>query len=252
MKTAECKNKVKTVILNPRSDVLLYVLSSKVLSMRFNRLPSVSLNEESIELLAEACISVDESKRKLLARSGDFPIEVLYLRDDDIPGLVMDEVVDLGIVGEGVLEETRLARAQAGMASNYEVLKRLDFGSCRLCIALPEDINYEGPQTLSNKRIATSFPQLLKQWMQMQNLPFNTCLLTGSVEIAPSPPPPEVCSSPPPKGTGFRSSLIDHLICIRILLYTHPVEFTNCSVSRPTKIDTDPIRCYFNEISIRI
>ncbi len=143
------------------------------------------LADDSFALFSGCGMKIRQRNQRLILLAENMPVEILLVRDDDIPGLVMDEVVDLGIVGEGVLEETRLARAQAGMVSNYEVLKRLDFGSCRLCIALPEDINYEGPQTLANKRIATSFPQLLKQWMQMRNLPFNTCLLTGSVEIAP-------------------------------------------------------------------
>ncbi|HDR1555543.1 TPA: ATP phosphoribosyltransferase, partial [Pasteurella multocida] len=113
------------------------------------------------------------------------PIDILRVRDDDIPGLVFDGVVDLGIIGENVLEEEELTRQAAGETVNYKKLRRLDFGGCRLSIAIPQDEAYNGISDLKNARIATSYPNLLKRYMQQQGVDFKTCSLTGSVEVAP-------------------------------------------------------------------
>lgn len=113
------------------------------------------------------------------------PIDILRVRDDDIPGLVMDGVVDLGIIGENVLEEELLNRRAQGDDPRYFTLRRLDFGGCRLSLAAPLDAEYTGPQCLQDTRIATSYPHILKQYLDKQGVRFKSCLLNGSVEVAP-------------------------------------------------------------------
>lgn len=114
------------------------------------------------------------------------PIEILRVRDDDIPGLVFDGVVDLGIIGENVLEEVELGRLSAGENVAYKKLRQLDFGGCRLSLAIDRDKKYHNIKELEDAVIATSYPNLLKRYMKEQNVPFKSILLTGSVEVAPS------------------------------------------------------------------
>jgi ATP phosphoribosyltransferase len=122
---------------------------------------------------------------RLVVHSLNMPIDLLLVRDDDIPGLIMDGVVDLGFIGENELEEVRLDRKALGEPNEFVTLRRLDFGGCRLSIALDKDETYNGPQDLAGKRIATTYPQLLKAYMDEQGVDFSTCMLTGSVEVAP-------------------------------------------------------------------
>lgn len=96
----------------------------------------------------------------------------------------MDGVVDLGFIGENELEEVRLERKATGQPAEFKTLRRLDFGGCRLSIAVDKELDYNGPQDLAGKRIATSYPHLLKAYMDGQGIDFSTCMLTGSVEVA--------------------------------------------------------------------
>ncbi|XP_039287978.1 ATP phosphoribosyltransferase-like [Nilaparvata lugens] len=112
------------------------------------------------------------------------PIDILRVRDDDIPGLVMDGVVDLGIIGENVLEEELLSRRAQGEDPRYFTLRRLDFGGCRLSLATPLDAEYTGPQNLQDAA-SPPLPALLKQYLDKQGVRFKSCLLNGSVEVAP-------------------------------------------------------------------
>lgn len=143
------------------------------------------LSDESRELLARCGIKINLQEQRLIAFAENMPIDILRVRDDDIPGLVMDGVVDLGIIGENVLEEELLARRARGEDPRYFTLRRLDFGGCRLSLATPLDAEYTGPQSLQNSRIATSYPHLLKQYLDKQGVDFKSCLLNGSVEVAP-------------------------------------------------------------------
>ncbi|HBO37054.1 MAG TPA: ATP phosphoribosyltransferase [Pasteurellaceae bacterium] len=143
------------------------------------------LSKDSQELLKQCGIKINLQEQRLIAYSENLPIDILRVRDDDIPGLVFDGVVDLGIIGENVLEEEELARLSAGEPVNYKMLRRLDFGTCRLSLALPRDVAYNGIQDLQHYRIATSYPQLLKRYMREQGVNFKSCLLNGSVEVAP-------------------------------------------------------------------
>ncbi|CAK9885353.1 MAG: ATP phosphoribosyltransferase [Candidatus Erwinia impunctatus] len=143
------------------------------------------LSDDSRELLARCGIKINLHQQRLIAFAENMPIDILRVRDDDIPGLVMDGVVDLGIIGENVLEEELLTRRAQGEDPRYSILRRLDFGGCRLSLAMPVDAPYSGPQCLQNARIATSYPHLLKQYLDTQNIAFKSCLLNGSVEVAP-------------------------------------------------------------------
>ncbi|MGQ0287078.1 ATP phosphoribosyltransferase [Pasteurellaceae bacterium 22721_9_1] len=143
------------------------------------------LSQESQALLKQCGVKINLQEQRLIAYAENMPIDILRVRDDDIPGLVFDGVVDLGIVGENVLEEAQLDRQASGETVEYKLLRRLDFGGCRLSIAVPQDDHYRNINDLQNARIATSYPNLLKRYMQQQGVNFKTCSLTGSVEVAP-------------------------------------------------------------------
>ncbi|QCI24203.1 ATP phosphoribosyltransferase [Buchnera aphidicola (Muscaphis stroyani)] len=143
------------------------------------------LSNDSIKLLKSCGIKINLKQQKLIAFAENMPIDVMLVRDDDIPGLIMDGVVDLGIVGENVLEEELLNRMSQKSDSDYITLKRLDFGICKLSLAVPYDANYFGITYFKNLRIATSYPYLLKKYLDKKNISFKTCMLNGSVEVAP-------------------------------------------------------------------
>ncbi|AKC60024.1 ATP phosphoribosyltransferase [Blochmannia endosymbiont of Polyrhachis (Hedomyrma) turneri] len=143
------------------------------------------LSKESQKLLEQCGIKINLQEQRLLAFAENMTIDIMRVRDDDIPGLVMDGVVDLGIIGENVLEEELLTRRAQGDDPHYFTLRRLDFGNCRLSMALPIDEPWNGPNCLQGKRIATSYPHLLKQYLDKLNINFKSCLLNGSVEVAP-------------------------------------------------------------------
>ncbi|ABR74004.1 ATP phosphoribosyltransferase [Actinobacillus succinogenes] len=144
------------------------------------------LSKDCNELLKQCGVKITWNEQRLIAYSENLPIEILRVRDDDIPGLVFDGVVDLGIIGENVLEEEELGRLAAGENVEYKKLRQLDFGGCRLSLAIDRDHSYNGIQDLTNTVIATSYPNLLKRYMKEQEVPFKSILLNGSVEVAPS------------------------------------------------------------------
>jgi len=135
------------------------------------------LNEESSALLREIGIDIDDSKRKYLAKASNFPVEILYLRDDDIPQVVFNGSADLGIVGLNEVEEKGF---------KVEILERLGFGGCRLSLAIPKTDNYEGPSFFEGKRIATSYPNILTEFLNSNGVHAEIDTVMGSVEIAPA------------------------------------------------------------------
>ncbi|AXR07108.1 ATP phosphoribosyltransferase [Salinimonas sediminis] len=143
------------------------------------------LSKDSIELLKAIGIKLNIRDRLLIAHSTNEDIDLLRVRDDDIPGLVMDGVVDMGFIGENELEEKMLERAAAGKPAEYEVLRRMDYGGCRLSIAVPNEMAYDGVNTLQNKKVATTYPYLLERYFKEQNVNAKAVMLTGSVEVAP-------------------------------------------------------------------
>ncbi|EAI1380901.1 ATP phosphoribosyltransferase, partial [Campylobacter coli] len=124
------------------------------------------LSKESVELLNKCGIKMHIHEQSLIAFSTNLPIDILRVRDDDIPGLIFDGVVDLGIIGENVLEENELERKSLGEEANYKLLTKLDFGYCRLSLALPQEKKFDNLKDFENLRIATSYPQLLKRFMK--------------------------------------------------------------------------------------
>jgi len=140
---------------------------------------------DSLDLLKSCGIRVKAPKERLLLHADNFPVDVLFVRDDDIPQLVMDGVCDLGIVGTNVLEEAALERRLNGDGGGYLVERPLDFGGCRLALALPEERPYSNLRDLEGLRIATSYPQLTKRFLAEQKIKADVVYLSGSVEIAP-------------------------------------------------------------------
>jgi ATP phosphoribosyltransferase len=143
------------------------------------------LSEAGRELLARSGLSFRESRDRLFCFGESLPIDLLLVRDDDIPGLLAEGTCDLGLVGRNVLEEQRLERECAGLPPAFREIRALGFGRCRLSIALPQELEWHGPQTLAGLRIATSYPRLLGDWLQRQGLSAEVVTLSGSVEIAP-------------------------------------------------------------------
>lgn len=135
------------------------------------------LNEDSLALFQEIGISVDDSKRKFLSKSANFPLEVLYMRDDDIPQVVSSGTASLGIVGLNEVEEKGL---------DVEVVEKLGFGGCRISLAIPKAVEYDGPQYFNGKRIATSYPNILRKYLEENGIKAEIEVITGSVEIAPA------------------------------------------------------------------
>lgn len=134
------------------------------------------LYEDSVQLLKECGIALRNVKDRLKTEADNFPLEVFFLRDDDIPQYVEDGVADIGIVGENVLyEKNRKA----------EIVEKLGFGKCRLSVAIPRSQQYEGIQSLEGKRIATSYPFLVTEFLAKNNVKAEIHEISGSVEIAP-------------------------------------------------------------------
>ncbi|WGE69374.1 ATP phosphoribosyltransferase [Actinobacillus equuli subsp. haemolyticus] len=144
------------------------------------------LSKDCNELLKQCGVKINWNEQRLIAYSENMPIEILRVRDDDIPGLVFEGVVDLGVIGENVLEEEELGRLARGEQVEYKKLRTLDFGGCRLSLAIDRDRTYNGIQDFVNSRIATSYPNLLKRYMNEKGVAFKSTLLNGSVEVAPS------------------------------------------------------------------
>ena len=134
------------------------------------------LFEDTMNLLAEADIKVSSSKRTLLVQSSNFPLEVLYLRDDDIPQSVANGVADIGIVGENEYMEKE---------ENAQVISRLGFSKCRLSLAIPKEVNYKDLTWFNGKRIATSYPNILRKFLKKNAINADIHVITGSVEISP-------------------------------------------------------------------
>ena len=135
------------------------------------------LNEQSVELLQDAGLNINDQKRKFLDRVDNFPIEILYLRDDDIPEVVADGSADIGIVGYNEVAETEAA---------VDVVRQLGFGGCRISLAIPKTDEYTSPQYFQGKSIATSYPNILRRFLAEQGVEASVRVIKGSVEIAPA------------------------------------------------------------------
>ena len=134
------------------------------------------LFEDTMNLLAEADIKISATKRTLLVQANNFPLEVLYLRDDDIPQSVASGVADIGVVGENEFVERN---------DDAEIIDRLGFSRCRLSLAIPKSVDYSGVEWFNGKKIATSYPFILKRFMEQKGINADIHVITGSVEISP-------------------------------------------------------------------
>ena len=134
------------------------------------------LFEETMALLEESDIKLSTTKRTLLVQSSNFPIEVLFLRDDDIPQTVATGVADLGVVGENEFMEKE---------EDAEIIKRLGFSKCRLSLAMPKDLEYPGLSWFNGKKIATSYPVILRNFLREKGVNAEIHVITGSVEVSP-------------------------------------------------------------------
>ena len=143
------------------------------------------LTDHSVDLLERCGLKITRSKDQLIYYGENMPIDLLLVRDDDIPGLVSEDVCDLGIVGLNVVEEKRLNLESEGRPAQFKRIYELDFGHCRLSIAGPEDTPYEGLKSLENQRIATSYVGLLNEFLKSNNIEAESVFFSGAVEIAP-------------------------------------------------------------------
>ena len=139
------------------------------------------LSEYSRDLLRDAGLRIQHGKNDLAARGENFPIDLMFVRDDDIPTFVSDGVCEFGIVGRNVLEEFSAGREERG----YALIAPLGFGSCSLRIAAPERLDYAGPQSLAGARIATSYPRLTQKFLDDNKVEATVVEMSGAVELAP-------------------------------------------------------------------
>jgi ATP phosphoribosyltransferase len=144
------------------------------------------LHNDCIDLLLQCGLKIHVKENSLVCHCENLPIDILFIRDDDIPTLISDNICDMGIVGENVLVEEKFSRKKLKKTMNIEVIKKLGFSQCRLSIAVPmKKFSYQNLKSLENCRIATSYPCLLEDFLLKNNIHAEIILITGSVEIAP-------------------------------------------------------------------
>lgn len=191
------------------------------------------LFEETMTLLQETGIKLESGKRLLLVPSRNFPMEVLFLRDDDIPQSVADGVADVGIVGENEYAEKK---------KNVIITKRLGFSKCRLSLAIPKEADYKGVEWFSGKVIATSYPEILGDFLKLNRVAADIHVITGSVEIAP--------------GIGLADAIFDIVSSGSTLITNHLKEVETVMKSEAVLIEnpklSDEKRIILNELLFRI
>ncbi len=143
------------------------------------------LTDHSLGLLERCGLKFTKSKDQLFCYGENMPVDLLLVRDDDIPGLVSDDVCDLGIVGLNVVEEKRLNRQHNGDQARFRRVFELEFGHCRLSIAAPEGSGFDGKESLINSRIATSYVNILRDYLNRNGIDAEIVYFSGAVEIAP-------------------------------------------------------------------
>jgi ATP phosphoribosyltransferase len=143
------------------------------------------LTDPTLDLLARCGLKLSRGKDQLFGFGENMPLDVLFVRDDDIPDLVHEDVCELGVLGLNVLEERRLEMESRGQGAQFEVLRTLDFGRCRLSLAVPEGFQFKGPGSLRGQRIATTYPYTLARYLREQRIEASIVTLSGAVEIAP-------------------------------------------------------------------
>ena len=144
------------------------------------------LTDHSMDLLSRCGLRYSRGRDQLICYGENMPIDVLLVRDDDIPGLVQEDVCDLGIVGGNIIEESRLGIIAGGETKVFKELTSLDYGHCRLSFGVPDGDDYLGPKSLEGKRIATSYPAIVTAYLTEKRVDASVVKFSGAVEIAPS------------------------------------------------------------------
>ena len=144
------------------------------------------LTEHSLELLVRCGLSYSRGKDQLICYGENMPVDVLLVRDDDIPRLVQEDICDLGIVGLNVIEERRLELLEQRPEALFHEISRLDFGHCRLSFGVPDGTSFNGPESLRGKKIATSYPRIVREYLARHGIEAQVVMFSGAVEIAPS------------------------------------------------------------------
>jgi ATP phosphoribosyltransferase len=178
------------------------------------------LTEPCLDLLGRVGLKLSRGKDQLMGFGENLPLDVLFVRDDDIPDLVQEDVCDLGLVGFNVLEERRLELAERGIAARFETLRALDFGRCRLSIAVPDGFAYSGPESLRGRRIATTYPATLGRFLRDQGIEAEIVTLSGAVEIAPRLGRADVICDLVSTGSTLQAN---HLREVQTVLQSHAV-----------------------------
>src|SRR5579871_6453448 len=178
------------------------------------------LTDPSLDILARCGLKLSRGKDQLMGYGENMPLDVLFVRDDDIPDLVQEDVCDLGLVGLNVLEEKRLQMRAQGETARFQQLRTLDFGRCRLCLAVPEGAAYEGPPSLRGKRIATTYPHLLQHYLQERHVEAQIVTLSGAVEIAPRLGRADLICDLVSTGSTLQAN---HLLEVETVLESHAV-----------------------------
>jgi ATP phosphoribosyltransferase len=143
------------------------------------------LTDSSLDLLSRCGLKYSRGKDQLMCYGENMPLDVLFVRDDDIPDLVQEDVCDLGLVGLNVVEEKRLAFQARNLGPLFDTVQLLDFGRCKLCIAVPDGFDFQGAQSLQGRRIATTYPNILARFLAECGVAAEVVVLSGAVEIAP-------------------------------------------------------------------
>lgn len=143
------------------------------------------LTEQSLDLLQRCGLKYTKGPDQLIAFGENMPVDVLLVRDDDIPGLVRDDVCDLGIAGLNIVEEKRLHFVGEGSSDPFRIIRPLDYGRCRLAFAYPDGSPFRSVGDLAGKRIATSYPYILREYLNRENIKATVVEFSGAVEIAP-------------------------------------------------------------------
>jgi len=193
--------------------------------LKFAIQKSGRLAEKSLALLERSGLSFSRSKDKLFWYGRNLPVDLLLVRDDDIPRLLLQGVCQLGIVGENVALEKLLERRQAKADAELESLLKLEFGDCRLMLAIPEHQTFSGVDMLNGKRIATSYPYLTRRYLDQHGVDADIVTLGGAVEIAPSLGTAEAIVDLVSTGTTLRANqlkAVDGVLESQAALYRSP------------------------------
>jgi ATP phosphoribosyltransferase len=187
------------------------------------------LNEDSLKLIDESGIKLPLSTRKLISTATNFPIEALFLRDDDIPQAVAMGVADIGVVGENEMLEKK---------ENVLIAKRLGFSKCRLSLAIPKDDVYAGVEYFNGKKIATSYPEILRDFFKAKNITADIHVITGSVEIAPGIGLADAIFDIVSSGSTLVSNRLKE---VEVVIYSEAVLIANPSLSTEKKAILDEL-----------